>query len=142
MWCVFTFFRVLRVHSEWALPQNKKIDIRKILILENEKVSKISTYLFCPRVVKKVEEKKEQKTYDWKKSVKKVEKKEVVEEPKQEKVQLKKPKVVDKPKEEPKPEIQLKPTPGKPEKEPETKDEIKLKPVPPKQKPEEVRRKT
>merc|ERR1711997_998760 len=46
---------------------------------------------------KKVEEKKEEKkTYDWKKSVKKVEKKETAEQPKPEKVQLKKPKVVDK----------------------------------------------
>ena len=121
---------------------NKKIIIRKIFIWENKKLLTISTYLSCLRVVKKVEEKKEQKIYDWKKSVKKVDKKEVVEEPKQEKVQLKKPKVVDKPKEEPKPEIQLKPTPGKPEKEPDTKDEIKLKPVLPKQKPDEVRRKT
>ena len=52
--------------------------------------------LHC-RVEKKVEEKK---VYDWKKSVKKGEKKEPVEEPNPEKVQLKKPKVIEKPKEE------------------------------------------
>merc|ERR1712106_1184816 len=49
--------------------------------------------------VQKKEEKKEEvkKTYDWKKGVKKTEKKEVKEEAKPEKVQLKKPKVVEKP---------------------------------------------
>ena len=83
------------------------------------------------RVEKKVEEKK---VYDWKKSVKKGEKKEPVEEPKPEKVQLKKPKVIEKPKEEAKAGVQLKPTPPKAPKEDEPKQDIKLKPVPPKEK--------
>ena len=85
-----------------------------------------------------MEEKKEVKTYDWKKGVKKVDKKEPVEEPKPEKVALKKPKTIEKPKEEAQPGIQLKPTPAKEPKEPEQKDEIKLKPVPAKPKPEQV----
>jgi hypothetical protein len=66
--------------------------------------------------------------------VKKGEKKEPTPEPKAEKIQLKKPKVVEKPKEEPKEGVQLKPTPPKPAKEEDKKAEIKLKPVPPKEK--------
>ena len=87
------------------------------------------------------EEKKEEvkKTYDWKKGVKKVEKKEVKEEPKPEKFQLKKPKVIEKPKEEAKPGVQLKPTPVKEKPKEEEKEGYKLKPIPAKAKPEEVR---
>ena len=66
--------------------------------------------------------------------MKKGEKKEPTPEPKAEKIQLKKPKVVEKPKEEPKEGVQLKPTPPKPAKEEDKKAEIKLKPVPPKEK--------
>ena len=89
-----------------------------------------------------MEEKKETKVYDWKKSVvKKGEKKEIKAaepEPKPEKIQLKKPKVIEKPKEEAKAGVQLKPTPPKQPKEAAKKEEIKLKPVPPKQKAQEV----
>merc|ERR1712055_944892 len=49
------------------------------------------------KVVKKAETKvEEKKTYDWKKGVKKTEKKEVVEAPKPEKITLKKPKEIEK----------------------------------------------
>merc|ERR1712066_786657 len=86
---------------------------------------------------KKVEKKEEaKKTYDWKKGVKKVEKK-VPDEPMiPEKVVLKKPKVVDKPKEDQKDGIKLKPVPPKEKDEPEKKEGVKLKPVPPKEKEE------
>merc|ERR1711970_1001568 len=90
--------------------------------------------------VQKKEEKKEEvkKTYDWKKGVKKVEKKEVKEEVKPEKVQLKKPKVIEKPKEDVKPGVQLKPTWAKEKPKEEEKEGYKLKPVPQKAKPEET----
>ena len=87
------------------------------------------------------EEKKEEvkKTYDWKKGVKKVEKKPVEEAKAPEKVQLKKAKPVEKQKEEAKEGIKLKPIPGKEKPQPEKAEPVKLKPVPPKEKKEEVR---
>merc|ERR1719435_596631 len=80
--------------------------------------------------VQKKEEKKEEvkKTYDWKKGVKKVEKKDIKEEPKSEKVQLKKPKLIEKPKEDAEAGFQLKPTPAKQKQEEEKKEGYKLKP--------------
>ena len=62
--------------------------------------------------------------------MKKVEKKPVAEEPKQERVQLKKPRVTEKPKEEQPAGVQLKPTPARERKEEEKKEPVKLKPVP------------
>ena len=91
-------------------------------------------------MVKKTETKtEEKKTYDWKKGVKKVEKKEPVEAPKPEKVTLKKPKEIEKAK-EPAPEgPKLKPIPAKEKaEEEEVKEGPKLKPIPQKPKPEEV----
>ena len=87
------------------------------------------------------EEKKEEvkKTYDWKKNVKKVEKKPVEEPKAPEKVQLKKAKPVEKQKEEAKEGVQLKPIPGKEKTQPEKAEPVKLKPVPAKEKKEEVR---
>ena len=87
------------------------------------------------------DEKKEEvkKTYDWKKGIKKVEKKPVEESKPQEKVQLKKPKAIEKQKEEPKEGIKLKPIPGKDKPQPEKAEPVKLKPVPAKEKKEEVR---
>jgi len=91
-------------------------------------------YTFVFREEKKVEKKEETKVYDWKKSVKKTEKKEPVkEESKPEKVQLKKPKVIEKPKEEKPVDIQLKPTPSKPAREEEKAEGVKLKPIPQKE---------
>merc|ERR1712106_844120 len=89
-------------------------------------------------IEEKKEVKEEKKSYDWKKGVKKVEKKEVKEEVKQEKVALKKPKVIEKPKEESKAGVQLKPTPAKEKAKDEEKEGYKLKPVPQKTKPEET----
>ena len=62
--------------------------------------------------------------------MKKVEKKPVAEEPKQEKVQLKKSKVTEKPKVEKPAGVQLKPTPARERKEEEKKEPVKLKRVP------------
>ena len=90
----------------------------------------------CSRDEKKEEVKK---TYDWKKGVKKAEKKPVEEAKAPEKVQLKKPKPVEKQKEEAKEGIKLKPIPGKEKPQPEKAEPVKLKPVPPKEKKEEVR---
>merc|ERR1712179_382608 len=91
------------------------------------------------KIVKKVEAKvEEKKTYDWKKGVKKVEKPQVVEAPKQERIQLKKPKDIEKPKEEPRAGPQLKPIPDKQKVVEEPKEEHKLKPVAQKPKPEEA----
>merc|ERR1711953_838875 len=85
------------------------------------------------------EEKKEEvkKTYDWKKGVKKVEKKPVEEAKAPEKVQLKKAKPVEKQKEETKEGVKLKPIPGKEKTQPEKAEPVKLKPVPAKEKKEE-----
>ena len=87
------------------------------------------------------EEKKEEvkKTYDWKKGVKKVEKKPVEEAKAPEKVQLKKAKPVEKQKEETKEGVKLKPIPGKEKTQPEKAEPVKLKPVPAKEKKEEVK---
>ena len=53
-------------------------------------------------------------------------------------MQLKKPKVIEKPKEQSASGVQLKPTPAKEKQEEEKKEGYKLKPVPQKPKPEEV----
>merc|ERR1712111_235799 len=66
--------------------------------------------------------------------VKKVEKKEVEEPKAPEKVQLKKPKHIEKPKEEPQEGIKLKPIPAKEKSEEEKPEGVKLKPIPQKEK--------
>ena len=71
--------------------------------------------------------------------MKKVEKKPVEEPKAPEKVQLKKPKPVEKQKEESKEGVKLKPIPGKEKPQPEKAEPVKLKPVLPKEKKEEVR---
>ena len=90
----------------------------------------------CSREEKKEEAKK---TYDWKKGVKKVDKKPVEEAKAPEKVQLKKPKPVEKQKEESKEGVKLKPIPGKEKPQTEKAEPVKLKPVPQKEKKEELR---
>ena len=85
------------------------------------------------RVVKK-EKVEEKKTYDWKKGVKKAEKKEPEEPKAPEKVALKKPKIIEKPKEAEKEGIKLKAVPPKEKQEPEKKEDVKLKPIPQKEK--------
>ena len=80
----------------------------------------------------------EKKTYDWKKGVKKTEKKEVVEAPKPEKITLKKPKEIEKVKEAAQEGPKLKPIPAKEKVEEEAKEGPKLKPIPQKPKPDEV----
>merc|ERR1711902_112245 len=75
------------------------------------------------RVVKK-EKVEEKKTYDWKKGVKKAEKKEPEEPKAPEKVVLKKPKIVEKPKEAEKEGIKLKAVPPKEREEPEKKEGV------------------
>jgi len=107
-------------------------------VIEKKKVKEEKKEKVQKKVVEKKEVKEEKKSYDWKKGVKKVEKKEVKEEVKQEKVALKKPKVIEKPKEESKAGVQLKPTPAKEKAKDEEKEGYKLKPVPQKTKPEET----
>merc|ERR1712107_832337 len=72
-----------------SLTVNKATEAEKKAFKEvkyEPKVPKVEEKKEEKKVVKKVEEKKEAKVYDWKKSVKKVEKNEVKEEPKPEKV--------------------------------------------------------
>merc|ERR1712192_170871 len=86
----------------------------------------------------KEEKKEEKKSYDWKKGVKKTEKKEVVEAPKPEKITLKKPKEIEKVKEAAQDGPKLKPIPAKEKAEEEAKEGPKLKPIPQKPKPDET----